>query len=163
MNAGAEVIVIGAGVTGLSAAWWLAREGVDTLVLEAGQLGWAASGRNGGGCSHHHSPLFKEEQRLWPLMDELLGYPTEFRSGRIRIALNERQFQLYRGALENGASQGFRSEVLESRQVRELVPLAGGHVDSQRVSLFVQRQRRVGLRQLACPGFPACFRVVARP
>ena len=125
MNAGAEVIVVGAGVTGLSAAWWLARDGVDTLVLEAGQLGWAASGRNGGGCSHHHSPLFKEEQRLWPLMDELLGYPTEFRAGRIRIALDERQFQLYRRALENGASQGFRSDVLDSRQVRELVPLAG--------------------------------------
>jgi sarcosine oxidase, subunit beta len=45
---GAEEIVIGAGVTGLSAAWWLARDGVDTLVLDAGQLGWGASGRNGG-------------------------------------------------------------------------------------------------------------------
>jgi len=113
MTGGADVIIVGAGVTGLSAAWWLARSGVDTLVLDAGRLGWAASGRNGGGCSHHHSPLFKEEQRLWPLMDELLGYPTEFRSGRIRIALDEWQFQLYRRALENGLEQGFRSDVLD--------------------------------------------------
>ncbi|HEX5461935.1 MAG TPA: FAD-binding oxidoreductase [Steroidobacteraceae bacterium] len=124
-GAGAAVVIIGGGVTGLSAGWWLARDGIDTLVIEAGAAGWGASGRNGGGCSHHHSPLFQEEQRLWPLMDELLGYPTEFRPERIRIALDERQFQLYRQALDNGARQGFRSDVLDARQVRELVPLAG--------------------------------------
>jgi sarcosine oxidase, subunit beta len=125
---GAAVIVIGAGVTGLSAAWWLARDGVDTLVVEAGQIGWAASGRNGGGCTHHHSPLFREEQRLWPLMDELLGYPTEFQPNRIRIALNESQMTLFRRALDNAAHQGFRTDILDPKQVRELVPLAGENV-----------------------------------
>jgi sarcosine oxidase subunit beta len=127
-GAGAAVVIIGGGVTGLSAGWWLARDGIDTLVIEAGAAGWGASGRNGGGCSHHHSPLFLEEQRLWPLMDELLGYPTEFQPERIRIALDERQFQLYRHALENGARQGFGTDVLDPRQVRELVPLAGENV-----------------------------------
>ncbi|HWF98538.1 MAG TPA: FAD-binding oxidoreductase [Steroidobacteraceae bacterium] len=127
-GAGAAVIIVGGGVTGLSAGWWLAREGTDVLVLEAGAAGWGASGRNGGGCSHHHSPLFREEQRLWPMMDELLGYPTEFQPERIRIALDERQFELYRRALENGARQGFGTEVLDRRQVRELVPLAGEDV-----------------------------------
>ncbi len=122
---GATCIVIGGGVTGLSAAWWLAREGVDTLVIEAGPIGWAASGRNGGGCSHHHSPLFREEQRLWPLMDELLGYPTEFQPNRIRIALDEPQMKLFRRAFDNAEQQGFRTDILDSKQVRELVPLAG--------------------------------------
>lgn len=127
-RAGAAVVIVGGGVTGLSAAWWLAREGVDTLVIEAAAAGWGASGRNGGGCSHHHSPLFREEQRLWPLMDQLLGYPTEFQPNRIRIALDERQFGLYRRALDNGARQGYRSDVLDAKQVRELVPLAGDNV-----------------------------------
>ena len=62
-------------------AWWLAREGVDVLVIDKGIVGWEASGRNGGGCTHPFSPLFAEEQRLWPQMDELLGYPTEYRPG----------------------------------------------------------------------------------
>jgi sarcosine oxidase subunit beta len=125
---GASVIIIGGGVTGLSAGWWLAREGTDVLVLDAGLIGWGASGRNGGGCSHHHSPLFLEEQRLWPMMDELLGYPTEFQPNRIRIALNEQQFTLYRRALDNGAHHGLRSDVLDAKQVRELVPFAGENV-----------------------------------
>ncbi|MFT4503294.1 NAD(P)/FAD-dependent oxidoreductase [Caballeronia sp. 15711] len=125
---GTAVVIVGGGVTGLSAGWWLARAGVDVLVLDAGLIGWGASGRNGGGCSHHHSPLFLEEQRLWPMMDELLGYPTEFRPSRIRIALDEHQFQLYRRALDNGAFHGLRSDILDPAQVRELVPFAGDNV-----------------------------------
>lgn len=125
---GASVIIVGGGVTGLSAGWWLAKEGVDVLILEAGMIGWGASGRNGGGCSHHHSPLFLKEQRLWPMMDEMLGYPTEFRAERVRIALDEEQFVLYRRALDNGAHHGFKSDVLDAKQVREIVPYAGDNV-----------------------------------
>ncbi|KAB2911869.1 MAG: FAD-binding oxidoreductase [Hyphomicrobiaceae bacterium] len=44
----ADVAVIGAGFTGLSAALHLARAGVDVAVLEAAEPGWGASGRNNG-------------------------------------------------------------------------------------------------------------------
>src|SRR5882724_11737581 len=40
--------VVGGGFTGLSAALSLAEQGVDTVVLEAHEPGWGASGRNGG-------------------------------------------------------------------------------------------------------------------
>ena len=65
---GAEVVIVGGGVTGLSAGWWLARSGVKVTVLDKGIVGWEASGRNGGGASHYQSPLFDEEHRLWPQM-----------------------------------------------------------------------------------------------
>ena len=43
-----SVAVVGAGLTGLSAALHLAEQGVETLVLDAHDVGWGASGRNGG-------------------------------------------------------------------------------------------------------------------
>ncbi len=46
-----DVAIIGGGYTGLSAALHLARDyHVDVRVLEAGHIGWGASGRNGGFC-----------------------------------------------------------------------------------------------------------------
>ena len=36
-----------------------------------------------GGATHVYSPFGLEEQRLWPQMDELLGYPTESQPYRI--------------------------------------------------------------------------------
>ena len=44
----ADVVVIGAGFTGLSTALHLAERGADVVVLEANEPGWGASGRNGG-------------------------------------------------------------------------------------------------------------------
>ena len=43
-----EIAIIGAGFTGLSTAYHLARAGVACAVLEANDVGWGASGRNGG-------------------------------------------------------------------------------------------------------------------
>ncbi len=44
----ADVCVVGAGYTGLSAALHLAERGYSVVVLEAQRVGWGASGRNGG-------------------------------------------------------------------------------------------------------------------
>lgn len=44
----ADVCVIGAGYTGVSAALHLAERGYKVIVLETARIGWGASGRNGG-------------------------------------------------------------------------------------------------------------------
>src|SRR4029450_5610410 len=48
----ADVAVLAAGFTGLSAALALAKKGAKVVVLEAGRVANAASGRNGGMCNN---------------------------------------------------------------------------------------------------------------
>ncbi|SCZ48653.1 FAD dependent oxidoreductase [Pseudomonas oryzihabitans] len=56
-----DVLVIGGGYTGLSTALHLAEAGVDVCLLEAHQLGWGASGRNGGQVN----PTLKYDPMNW--------------------------------------------------------------------------------------------------
>ena len=43
-----DVAIVGGGYAGLSCAVRLAEHGIQAIVLEAGEIGWGASGRNGG-------------------------------------------------------------------------------------------------------------------
>ena len=141
---GSDVVIVGGGVTGLSAGWWLARSGVKVTVLDKFIVGWEASGRNGGGASHYASPLFDEEQRMWPQMDALLGYPTEHQKERIIIAMTERQWEQYRFVAERHKRLNHPVDLLDTKQVLDAVPLAsekcyggvhykfGGHANPQR-------------------------------
>lgn len=127
-SVGASVVVIGGGATGLSTAWWLRRSGVEVIVLEKGIVGWEASGRNGGGATHPVSPLFREEQRLWPMLDEMLGYPTEYRQGRIRIGLGPEELAMYERGAKLAEDQGFIVERLDPPALQHLVPWVGDQV-----------------------------------
>ena len=143
---GSEVVIVGGGVTGLSAGWWLARSGVKVTVLDKFIVGWEASGRNGGGASHYASPLFDEEQRMWPQMGDLLGYPTEHQKERVIIAMTERQWEQYRFVAERHERLNHPIEFLDTKQVLDAVPLAsekcyggvhykfGGHANPQRTT-----------------------------
>lgn len=52
LPARADVVVVGGGFTGLSAARTLARGGADVVLIEAGRVAGEASGRNGGQCNN---------------------------------------------------------------------------------------------------------------
>src|ERR1700677_4232263 len=47
-EAEADLVVVGGGATGLSAALHAAKAGLSVVLLEGGRIGWGASGRNGG-------------------------------------------------------------------------------------------------------------------
>ncbi len=70
----ADIAIIGAGFTGLSAALHLAEAGADVVVLEANQPGWGASGRNGGFCCLGGSKASDAELRRAHGSDEHLRY-----------------------------------------------------------------------------------------
>ena len=72
----ADVCIVGAGFTGLSAALELAEAGRSVIVLEAEDVGWGCSGRNGGqinpGLACEHARVVRElgeadARKVWQL------------------------------------------------------------------------------------------------
>jgi gamma-glutamylputrescine oxidase len=57
-EARADVCIVGAGFTGISAALSLAENGISAVVLESQRVGWGASGRNGGQIVNGYSRDF---------------------------------------------------------------------------------------------------------
>lgn len=81
-EAHADVVVIGGGFTGLHAALNSIERGFSVIVLEAGRIGWGASGRNGGQViwGQRQDQAFIESfagreiaKALWDLSREALG------------------------------------------------------------------------------------------
>ncbi|MFT6606088.1 MAG: gamma-glutamylputrescine oxidase [Halocynthiibacter sp.] len=75
----ADICIIGAGYTGLSAALHLAQSGRSVVVLEAGEIGEGASGRNGGQLHSgqrldqetlERSHNAQDARRLWEIAQE---------------------------------------------------------------------------------------------
>ena len=65
LPASADVVIIGAGYTGLNAALELVRGGRSTLVLDAEVPGWGCSTRNGGQISTSIKPSLKKLTRKY--------------------------------------------------------------------------------------------------
>lgn len=94
----ADVLVVGGGFTGLSAALHLARAGVDVVLCEAARLGDGASGRNGG--------QFGTGQRRWPEeMEDLYG-PE--RARRLFAMAEDAKAGLHETMLREGIEADFR-------------------------------------------------------
>ncbi|CTQ48422.1 NAD(P)/FAD-dependent oxidoreductase [Jannaschia donghaensis] len=85
-----DLVVIGAGLTGLSAALRAARAGLSVIVVEAQRVGWGASGRNGGqlGSGFNWSQRKLEvklgaptARALWDLAEEAKADARSFMDG----------------------------------------------------------------------------------
>ena len=152
-RATADVCVVGAGFTGISAALHLAERGYSVVVLEAERVGWGASGRNGGqvGSGMRESMTALERSlgparaaELWALCEESKsiiadriarhGIECDWRPGNLLASTRER----YMGWIESEAEfchrrfgyPGYR--MLSRAEMREEVAsdsYVGGRMD----------------------------------
>src|SRR5215212_5196481 len=86
-----DVVVVGGGIVGASAALFLAGRGVPVARCEKGRVAGEQSSRNWGwvrkmGRDPRELPLIVESLRLWQGMDGLVGGETGFRRAGILYA-----------------------------------------------------------------------------
>ncbi len=115
-NATCEIAIIGGGYTGLSAAYHLARDhGADVRVLEAGQPGWGASGRNGGFVCPGWAKLGDGDLIKRHGLDEARSFHRAQRDGVDLVAqlLDEEGIEADRGAEGDIALAHRKSKVAE--------------------------------------------------
>lgn len=80
----ADCVVIGGGIVGVSAAYWLARAGQNVVLLEKGRIGAEQSSRNWGWCRQQNRdarelPLSTRSLALWEEMSADIGADLGFR------------------------------------------------------------------------------------
>jgi glycine/D-amino acid oxidase-like deaminating enzyme len=141
----ADVVVVGAGYTGLSAALHLAERGAEVVVLDAAQPGWGASGRNGGqiipGLKHDPDELehqFGHETggRMWEIAGGAADFVFELiarhkiachaeRCGWIAAAPHRAALESLRSRTEQWRRRGAPVELLDAKRIAELTGTSG--------------------------------------
>lgn len=144
----AQVCIIGAGYTGLSTALHLAEQGIQVVVLEAGQVGYGASGRNGGQIVNSFSrDLDVIERQTSRQHAELLGRMA-FEGSQI-IRERVKQYNIQCDLKEGGLFAALNGKQLHELQHQKLLWQRYGYdqtelLDAAAIRQQVQSERYLG-------------------
>lgn len=123
-----DIVVIGGGIIGTTAALYLAQRGVAVALCEKGHIAGEQSSRNWGWCRKmvrdpREIPLVIESLRLWEGMNEAVGAETGFRTCGI-MYLGEDQAALDRlgGWLEHAREYQLDTRLVDGAEVARLLP-----------------------------------------
>ena len=136
-----EVIVIGGGIAGTTAAYFLASYGRRVTLLERGEIASEASGVNAGGIGAYgwgHVPNLESHLTMGSLqifraLQLDMGYDIEFRaSGALQAIQTPAQYEHSRDNVLSLKSRGYTVDLLSTGDARaiepELNPELGGAV-----------------------------------
>lgn len=131
MNKTADVIIIGGGVVGCAAAYYLAKAGnSNVIVLEStGSIGHGGSGRNGGGVRQSGRDVRELPyamygiKHLWPTLSEELGVDVEYtQKGNLRLGKTEEHLKKLQTLATNAQSVGLDVRMVDAKEVKEICP-----------------------------------------
>ncbi|MBN9089397.1 MAG: FAD-dependent oxidoreductase [Reyranella sp.] len=140
-----DTLVIGGGIAGSCVAYWLAHEGIDTLVVERDDLNLQASGANAGSLhvqllafdfvdgappagnrAADTLPLGPASVKLWQEIERDTGDKLEIMiTGGLMLGESERDIAFLKGKIALEKSRGIEAELIDGNELRRLEPAIG--------------------------------------
>ena len=122
----ADVAIIGGGIVGCSAAWFLAQAGVSVALFEKGRIAGEQSGRNWGWVRQQcrspvELPLMMESLAIWQELPARLGEDVGFRQGgTLYLADDEAGLARLAEWLAVARTHGLDTRVIAGRELADV-------------------------------------------
>ncbi|MCP4432162.1 MAG: FAD-binding oxidoreductase [Gammaproteobacteria bacterium] len=122
-----DVVIIGAGIIGISTAWFLNKAGIKVLVCEKGRVAGEQSSRNWGwvrqqGRDEAELPIMMESIAIWQELVREIGAETGFhQGGSLYLCENQEQLDSYQDFLQIAENHKLDTRILASNELYRLV------------------------------------------
>lgn len=132
LPASADVVVIGGGIVGACAAYFLVRRGLSVALVEKGYVGCEQSSRNWGWCRRQNRderemPLANLALRLWDEMTDEIGLDLGFRRcGLTYVTADAKQLSEWDEWRKIGRQFGVNTRLLTAEEAGASVAAADG-------------------------------------
>ncbi len=143
-----DLLVVGAGITGLSTAMFAARQGMDVVVVDRDAPNSQASGSNagslhvqllswdfgkkamaGGSPAQRTLPLQRDSVAMWKSLEQELGADFEIvTTGGLMVAENEEQAVFLKEKAAAEGAVGIATEVIGREELARLAPAISGRM-----------------------------------
>ena len=137
-----DLVIIGAGVTGISAAYFASKGGASVICLEKGQINSEASGGNAGSLhvqllswdfgskavgkgelQLRTLPLQRESVGLWRKLQKEFNVDFEMEfTGGLMVAENPDQVRFLEDKIKAEAKFGIKTKLIGKEKIAEIVP-----------------------------------------
>ncbi len=123
----ADVVIVGAGIAGISAAWFLHQAGLRVTVCEKGVVAGEQSGRNWGwirqqGRDQAELPIMIESMRLWQDIAEVVDIDIGYRrNGSLYLSENDAELARHERFMSFAPAYGLSTEYVNRARLEELI------------------------------------------
>lgn len=132
LPAAADIVVIGGGIAGVTAAYHLAKKGHSVALVEKGYLAGEQSSRNWGWCRQQNRdlrelPLAMRAVEMWNGLSEEVGADVGFRrSGLTYLTTRQSDLDAWEGWGEKARQYQMQTRMLSAEEAKAMAPHAKG-------------------------------------